>query len=80
MTNIWANSILLDKLSMLREEARVKGERLAFDCLNLKCCGNRAVCSKGHNPGTASDGSLPLYSVLKGISPRVCKECKDFTG
>ena len=75
--NIWDDVELLEKLEQQRAIKRITG-RLTFDCLNLKCKGDRAYCSKGRLLGQAKDGSLALITVLRGVTSGICKHCKDF--
>ena len=76
--SIWDNLGLLEELERKRNSLRAGGKRLTFDCLNLKCSGDKAVCSEGWRLSLASDGALTLLTVLKGISSGSCKDCKDF--
>ncbi len=78
MSDIWSNQILLDELEVKRNELRLDGRRLTFDCFSLKCSEDRAVCSRGKILGQAKDGSLALISVLRGIRSGTCKDCEDF--
>mgnify|MGYP001572044563 CR=1 FL=1 len=63
-----------------RESRRALGKRLAFDCMELKEKGNRAICSKGYSLGRADDRSVPLVFILRGNTPEVCKECPSYNG
>lgn len=81
--NIWGNKEALASLERVRKEKRQsrKGTgRLTFDCFNLKYSedGNRAYCSKGKMIGRATNGSLALITVLRGITSGVCKDCEFF--
>ncbi len=77
--SIWDNTEMLIRLEELRDSRRRAGHRLSFDCFNLKSKERgRVYCSKGKRLCQAKDGSLSLLLVLKGITPKVCKNCKDF--
>ena len=78
--NIWNDTQLLDKLDAVRSGLRLKGKRLTFDCLNLKCRGERVHCAKGKLLGQARDGSLALITVLRGMTSGACVNCGDFEG
>lgn len=78
MKNIWDDAETLAKLEKERDLRRSDGKRLTFDCLNLKCKGDRAYCSKGMRLGQSKDGSMFLVTVLKGITSGACKSCFDF--
>lgn len=75
---IWDEPEALSEYERMRDEKRAWLGRLTFDCLNLKCQGDRAVCSAGHNLGLARDGSLPLLRVLKGYTAAICRECTEY--
>lgn len=74
--SIWDNYAVEE----LRDSRRKRFGRVAFDCFNLKVEDDRVHCTKGHHLGQAEDGTLALTLVLKGITPRVCRECQDFDG
>lgn len=78
MSNMWDNEPFLDRMEKERAIRKLKGQRLTFDCLNLRFRDDRAVCSLGKHLGQAEDGSLLLVSVLRGVTSGVCKNCKDF--
>uniref|UniRef100_A0A6M3KAX9 Uncharacterized protein n=1 Tax=viral metagenome TaxID=1070528 RepID=A0A6M3KAX9_9ZZZZ len=75
MNNIWEDR---DALTKLETERNKKQGRLTFNCMNLKCQGDRAFCSKGHILGQAKDKGLALISVLRGITSGACKDCKEY--
>ena len=77
--NIWNDKELLDRLEKQRAIKRGSGI-LTFDCLNLKCQGDRAHCTKGELLGQARDGTLDLKVVLGGILSGTCRNCKDYDG
>ena len=77
MSGIWGNKNTLARLE--NERDRKKG-RLTFNCMNLKCQGDRAFCSLGKRLGQAKDGGMALVSVLRGITSGTCKECKEYEG
>ena len=79
MSDIWSNTELLDRLERERNLKRIDDRRLTFDCMNLKCKGDRAYCSRGKRLGQSKDGSLYLISVLKGITSGTCRSCEYFT-
>lgn len=64
----------------LRSIRRKRLGRLAFDCFNLKVGDERVHCVKGHSLGWSDDGTFDLTAILKGVTPRTCKNCKDFDG
>lgn len=74
--SIWDNPAFEE----LRASRRKTLGRIAFDCFNLKVEGDRVHCAKGHFLGWSEDGTFDLTSVLKGVTPRVCKKCQDFDG
>ena len=74
--NIWSDQGVLGKLEKERDE---KQGRLTFNCLELRCGGDRAWCSKGHKLGQARDGSLTLISVLRGTTSGTCKGCSEYS-
>ena len=76
---IWSQPEALKRLEEERVIKRRVQIRLSFDCFNLKCKGDRAVCSKGYHLGQAKDGSLGLLTVLRGGTSGVCKDCAMFT-
>lgn len=76
--SIWDDKELLEELEKKRDSLRAKGKRLTFDCLNLRCRGKRAHCSKGYSLSIAKDGGLNLLIVLKGVTASICKNCRDF--
>lgn len=77
--SIWEDKEALDKLEKQRVLKRFSSGRLTFDCLNLRCRGDRASCSLGKRLGQSKDGSLALIRVLRGITSGVCRNCEDFT-
>ncbi len=78
MSNIWNSQALLSELEIKRDDLKLDGRRLTFDCLNLKCNGDRAYCSIGKRLGQPKDSSLALITILRGVSCSVCKDCEDF--
>ena len=76
--NVWEDTEQLAKLEEQRALRRLSG-RLTFDCLYLKCKGDRVYCDKGRLLGQSRDGSLALISVLRGITSGSCRGCEDFT-
>ena len=75
MIDIWKDKDALEKLEI--ERSKKKG-RLTFNCMKLKCRGDRAFCSLGKRLGQAKDGGLALVSVLRGITSGTCKSCIDY--
>lgn len=80
MSSVWDNIKFLENISLIRDGRRFEHSRLSYDCFKLKCKGNRAVCSEGAHLGQSSDGTLDLVTVLRGITPTVCKRCELFDG
>ena len=77
--SIWCNFEFLDKAAELRGKLRLKGRRLAFDCVNMRAMPpDRAHCSEGYRVGRAQDGSTPVATILLGATPTVCKDCTEF--
>jgi len=74
--SIWDNSAVEE----LRDSRRKRLGKIAFDCFNLKVRGNRTYCAKGHHLGQSKDGTLSLLPTLKGVTPSICKLCRDFDG
>jgi len=77
--SIWDNEKALKEAEERRGVLRAKGKRLAFDCLNLKCHGERGSCSKGHSLSKSQDGSVDMRIILNGITPNACRDCKEFS-
>ena len=71
------------RLEEKRENARARGEKLAFDCFHAKVCvmdgRYRVKCVEGHrlNPHRR-DGAGTPESVWSGEEYAVCGECPDF--
>ena len=78
MKEIWDKPEVLDKFELMRNEKKDRSKRITFDCFNLKCRGDRAICSKGKMLGSSKDGSMSLFTVLRGTSSGACLECKDY--
>ena len=76
--NIWDNGEMLDRMESERDARRKRMQRITFDCLELKCRGDRAVCSKGLYLGQARDGSMGLVTVLRGVTSGSCLHCSWF--
>ena len=73
MDSIWDNKEGLEKLESIRDSLRANGKRLSFDCFNLKCQGDRAVCSEGK-----MNSSRLLVSILRGRTYDACRGCQVF--
>lgn len=76
--SIWDTEQLLKDAEARRAELRAKGKRLAFDCMNLKCKGERGYCSLGRKLSNSKDCSIDMRIVLNGSTPYVCKVCTEF--
>lgn len=66
-----------------RIRARKSGKRLTYDCMGAVVQRDRVVCKFGHEVkggGTPKYPSMPLLSVLKGISSKACQHCPDYDG
>jgi len=67
---------LSPEIEKLRDSRRERS-RIAYDCFNLRERKDRAYCVKGYCLGT-EDGSYDLLSILRGVTPSICKKCPDF--
>lgn len=76
IATIWDNPRTLENLEAKRDTLRANGKRLSFDCVHLKCAGERAYCEKGLMLGQARDGSIALISVLRGLTSGSCVKCR----
>lgn len=67
-------------LDKQRENARLKGKHLTYDCFNAKIdmIGDRVHCSLGVDLGGSQDGSVPLLSVIRGRTCSACVGCGGF--
>ena len=63
---------LASQLEAKRDEARGK-RRITYDCFNAVVKGNVVACARG---GFAH--SIPLITVLRGMSSAVCARCPDY--
>jgi len=77
--NIWDNKPALDKLENERNRKRISSKRLTFDCFNVRVRGDEVTCARGKTLGLFPGGSLILISVLRGITPEICKTCELFS-
>lgn len=74
--DIWSDKILLEDLEELRNNRRGIGKRLTFDCMELRCSGDRVYCARGKDLSTYRGGTLALITVLRGVTSPVCINCQ----
>ena len=68
------------ELENMREKARQKRD-IIYDCFNAIAREDGHVyCSKWYRLRGKIGDTIPLLSVMKGISPICCKKCPDFNG
>ena len=65
------------ELEQKRLEASRK-KRITFSCFNGKVRGDRVFCAKGYRLGGNKSATMPLLSVLRGMSSGACKSCPDY--
>jgi len=63
---------LAAELEAKRDKARTK-RRITFDCFNAVARDGRVSCARGH-----LTNSVPLLTVLRGRSTRMCVKCADY--
>ena len=63
---------LASELEAKRDLARTK-RRITYDCFNAVVMDGRVSCAKGH-----LSRPLPLLTVLRGRSTKVCMKCVDY--
>jgi len=63
---------LAAELEAKRNHARTK-RRITYDCYNAVVRDGQVSCARGH-----LTNSVPLLTVLRGRSTRVCVKCADY--
>ena len=76
--SIWDDEVALKDGEKRREHLRAKGKRLAFDCMELKCKGERGFCRLGKKLSKSKDCSVDMRIILNGTTPEACKKCTQF--
>ena len=78
----WFQEPSAGQLDALREEARKKqkNHRVTFDCFNSIVVGARVQCRQGKvlNSKCKEDSGMPLASVLRGRTAKICQDCSNY--